>query len=220
MDSINKLIELFREFPGIGPRQAKRFVYFLLTKNSGYTSDMSRLISDLRNQIHTCQSCFRFFPLNSSNAGVGRSATADLAKDHLSLCQTCRDTTRDAQSLMVVSRDVDFENIEKTKAFSGYYFVLGGNLPVLEKNPETKIRERELVGQIEKRIPQGLSEIIIALDYNPEGEHTREHIERILKNRADFGKLKITHLGRGLSTGSELEYTDADTIKHALHSRI
>lgn len=203
MDSVNKLIELFREFPGIGPRQAKRFVYFLLTKNTGYTSEMSRLISDLRNQIHTCQSCFRFF-----------------AKDNSNICQTCRDTTRDAQSLMIVSRDVDFENIEKTKAFGGYYFVLGGNLPVLEKNPETKIRGRELVSQIEKRIPQGLSEIIIALDYNPEGEHTREHIERLLKNRPDFGSLKITHLGRGLSTGSELEYTDADTIKNALRSRI
>lgn len=203
MDSINKLIELFREFPGIGPRQAKRFVYFLLTKDTGYTSEMSRLIIDLRNKIHTCESCFRFFP-----------------KDHSPLCQTCRDTARDTQSLMIVSRDVDFENIERTKAFGGYYFILGGNLPVLEKNPETKIRERQLLAVIEKRIPQGLSEIIIALDYNPEGEHTREHIERVLRNNPLSSNIKITHLGRGLSTGSELEYTDADTIKNALKSRI
>lgn len=203
MDSINKLIELFREFPGIGPRQAKRFVYFLLTKDTGYTSEMSRLIVDLRNKIHTCESCFRFFP-----------------KDHSPLCQTCRDTARDMQSLMIVSRDVDFENIERTKAFGGYYFILGGNLPVLEKNPETKIRERQLLAVIEKKIPQGLSEIIIALDYNPEGEHTREHIERVLRNNPLSSNIKITHLGRGLSTGSELEYTDADTIKNALKSRI
>jgi recombination protein RecR len=203
VDSINKLIELFREFPGIGPRQAKRFVYFLLTKDTGYTSEMSRLIVDLRNKIHTCESCFRFFP-----------------KDHSPLCQTCRDTTRDMQSLMIVSRDVDFENIERTKAFGGYYFILGGNLPVLEKNPETKIRERQLLAIIEKRVAQGLSEIIIALDYNPEGEHTREHIERALRNNPQSSNIKITHLGRGLSTGSELEYTDADTIKNALKSRI
>jgi len=121
---------------------------------------------------------------------------------------------------MVVSRDVDFENIEKTKAFPGYYFILGGNLPVLEKNPETKIRERELLSQIEKRISQGLIEVIIALDYNPEGEHTREHVERTIRNTPIFSHLKITHLGRGLSTGSELEYTDSDTIKNALRSRI
>lgn len=203
MDSINKLIELFREFPGIGPRQAKRFVYFLLTKDAGYTSEMARLIVDLRNKIHTCESCFRFY-----------------AKDNGNLCQTCRDTTRDKTSLMIVSRDVDFENIERTKAFPGYYFVLGGNLPVLEKNPETKIREKQLVFQIEKRITDGLSEVIIALDYNPEGEHTREHVERVIKNNPLFSNLKITHLGRGLSTGSELEYTDADTIKNALKSRI
>lgn len=203
MDSINKLIELFREFPGIGPRQAKRFVYFLLSKNTGYTNEISRLIIDLRNKIHICESCFRFF-----------------SKDNSNFCQTCRDTGRDSQSLMVVSRDVDFENIERTKAFTGYYFILGGNVPVLEKNPETKIREKQLITTIERRIPQGLSEIIIALDYNPEGEHTREHIERTLRNQPYFSNLKITHLGRGLSTGSELEYTDADTIKNALKSRI
>lgn len=203
MDSLNKLIELFREFPGIGPRQAKRFVYFLLTKDAGYTSEMSRLIVDLKNKIHTCESCFRFFPT-----------------DHSSLCQTCRDTSRDSQSLMIVSRDVDFENIERTKAFGGYYFVLGGNLPVLEKNPETKIRERQLLTTIERKLSQGLSEIIIALDYNPEGEHTREYIERTLRNQPNLSNIKITHLGRGLSTGSELEYTDADTIKNALKSRI
>lgn len=203
MDSINKLIELFREFPGIGPRQAKRFVYFLLTKDAGYTNEMSRLITDLRNKIHTCESCFRFY-----------------ANDNSNFCQTCRDTGRDTESLMVVSRDVDFESIEKTKAFSGYYFILGGNLPVLEKYPETKIRERQLISRIEKRVTEGLKEVIIALDYNPEGEHTREHVERLIRNNPLFSNLKITHLGRGLSTGSELEYTDPDTIKNALRSRI
>jgi recombination protein RecR len=203
MDSINKLIELFREFPGIGPRQAKRFVYFLLTKHAGYTQEMSRLIADIKDQIHTCESCFRFFP-----------------KDHSPLCQVCRDTSRDDTSLMIVSRDVDFENIERTRAFNGYYFILGGNLPVLEKNPETKIREKQLISLVEKKVAKGLTEIIIALDYNPEGEHTREHIERVLHNNPLSSHIKITHLGRGLSTGSELEYTDADTIKNALKSRI
>ncbi len=203
MDSINKLIELFREFPGIGPRQAKRFVYFLLTKDAGYTNEMSRLITDLRNKIHTCESCFRFYPKDNSN-----------------ICQTCRDTTRDTESLMIVSRDVDFENIEKTKAFPGYYFILGGSVAVLERNPETKIRERQLVTRMTERVQEGLKEVIIALDYNPEGEHTREHVERVIQNNPLFSNLKITHLGRGLSTGSELEYTDADTIKNALRSRI
>ncbi|MCX6703574.1 MAG: toprim domain-containing protein [Candidatus Zambryskibacteria bacterium] len=121
---------------------------------------------------------------------------------------------------MIVSRDVDFENIEKTKAFGGYYFVLGGNLPILEKNPETKIRQNELLSCIEKRTPEGLSEIIVALDYNPEGEHTREHIENLIRKEPQFSTIKISHLGRGLSTGSELEYTDHDTIKNALRSRI
>ena len=36
MDTIEKLTEVFKEFPGIGERQAKRFVYFLMSRNSAY----------------------------------------------------------------------------------------------------------------------------------------------------------------------------------------
>jgi recombination protein RecR len=203
MDSIHTLTELFKEFPGIGPRQAKRFVYFLLTKNTSYATELSRRIIELKNYINTCESCFRFF-----------------AKDHSPLCATCRNGSREKQSLMLVCHDVDFENIEKTKAFNGYYFILGGTVPVLEKNPETKIRQRELIACIQKKIKEDLTEIIIAFDYNPEGEHTREYIERLIRDHTKEKEIKITHLGRGLSTGSELEYTDGDTIKNALRSRL
>ena len=203
MDSIHILTELFKEFPGIGPRQAKRFVYFLLTKHTSYTAELSQKISELKNQISTCQSCFRFF-----------------VKDHSPLCATCRNDSREKQYLMLVCHDIDFENIEKTKAFNGYYFILGGTVPVLEKNPETKIRQKELFECIHKKIQEGLTEIIIAFDYNPEGEHTREYTERIIREFIKEKEIKITHLGRGLSTGSELEYTDSDTIKNALRSRL
>src|SRR6185369_8225092 len=106
-----KLIELFREFPGIGPRQAKRFVYFLLTRNGGFSSDLSRLIAEVRKDVRVCDTCFRFFPDNVS---------------HSTTCTVCQDTSRDAKTLMLVSHDVDFENIEKTHSYNGYYFILGG----------------------------------------------------------------------------------------------
>ncbi len=206
MDNTQKLIELFKEFPGIGPRQAKRFVYFLLNRNKAYASDLSKLISEVRSTVHTCDSCFRFFP----------NGTA-------STCPICRDTTRDKKSLMLLSHDVDFENIEKTKFYSGYYFILGGNVPILEKNPEKRIRQKELLESIEKKAKAGngdrLSEIIIALNYNPEGENTLNYLSEILKPLADKNNIKISTLGRGLSTGTELEYSDSDTIKNALKNR-
>jgi len=199
MDNTQRLIELFKEFPGIGPRQAKRFVYFLLNRTSSYANDLAGLIKEVRSTVHVCDTCFRFFPNGNSNT-----------------CPVCSDSNRDKKLLMVVSHDVDFENIEKTKFYNGYYFILGGTVPILEKNPEKRIREKELINAISKK---GLSEIILALNYNPEGENTLNYLTEILKPIAEKNKIKISTLGRGLSTGTELEYSDSDTIKNALKNR-
>lgn len=202
MDNTQKLVELFKEFPGIGPRQAKRFVYFLLNRNAGYANDLASLIKEVRSTVHSCSSCFRFFPNGNST-----------------LCPVCRDTTRDGKQLMIVSNDVDFENIEKTKFFTGYYFILGGTVPILEKNPENRIRQSDLLKTIEARAKNGLNEIILALNYNPEGENTLTYLSEYLKGITLKNGIKISTLGRGLSTGTELEYSDSDTIKNALKNR-
>lgn len=201
MDNTQKLIELFKEFPGIGPRQAKRFVYFLLNKNPAYANDLAGLIKEVRSTVHSCNTCFRFFPNGNSSS-----------------CPTCRDTSRDRTSLMIVSHDVDFENIEKTHFYNGYYFILGGTVPILEKNPENRIRQKELLDTVEKKIKEGLKEIIIALNYNPEGENTLSYLKDLL-SMTPYNTVKISTLGRGLSTGTELEYSDSDTIKNALKNR-
>jgi recombination protein RecR len=202
MDNTQKLIELFKEFPGIGPRQAKRFVYFLLNKNPGYANDIASLIKEVRSTVHSCNSCFRFFP-NGTN----------------STCPVCRDISRDKKQLMIVSNDVDFENIERTKFYNGYYFILGGSVPILEKNPEKRIRQKELLEAIDIKIKNGLNEIIIALNYNPEGENTLSYLNELLSKMVLDNQIKISTLGRGLSTGTELEYSDGETIKNALKNR-
>jgi recombination protein RecR len=214
MDNTDRLIELFRQFPGIGPRQAKRFVYFLLTRQSGYSTELAALIAGMKSQVQMCQSCFRFFQKDASGSVT---------------CPICRDGKRDKSVLMIVSHDVDFENIEKTHSFNGYYFVLGGTVPILEKEPERRIRQKELVETVQKRMAEGLTEIIIALNYNPEGENTLSYITQLLRPitesnashsaEAPAGQVKISTLGRGLSTGTELEYSDSDTIKNALKNR-
>jgi recombination protein RecR len=202
MDNTQRLIELFKEFPGIGPRQAKRFVYFLLNKNPAYANDLAKLMIEVRNTVHSCDTCFRFFPNTTSTT-----------------CSVCRDLTREKKSLMLVSHDVDFENIEKTHFYNGYYFILGGTVPILEKTPERRIRQNDLVNIIEKKVKDGLQEIIMALNYNPEGENTLSYLTQILKPLTDKNNIRISTLGRGLSTGTELEYSDSDTIKNALKNR-
>lgn len=203
MNTVQKLAELFAEFPGIGPRQSKRFVYFLLTKNNGFLENFAKLIISLKKETMICPSCFRFFGTDESKEKT---------------CKICNDKNRDKSILMIVSRDVDFENIEKTHTFNGKYFILGGTIPILEKEPEKKIRLKELFAKIESE--KTIKEIILAMSANPEGENTTDFIKNKLNDISEKRDIKISILGRGLSTGTELEYSDSDTIKYALKNRL
>ena len=116
---------------------------------------------------------------------------------------------------MIVSRDVDFESIEKSKSYNGYYFILGGSIPILDKEPEKRVRLRELVERIKKG---KFKEIILSLNSTADGEHTADFIKNYIKEKMG-ADLTVSVLGRGLSTGAELEYSDSDTIKNALKNR-
>jgi recombination protein RecR len=153
-----------------------------------------------------CSDCKRYFVKNGDKT--------------VKTCVICSDTTRDQGLLMVVGRDIDFENIEKSHSFEGKYFILGGLVPILDKNPEMRIRLTELYNSIDKNGKTGfLKEIILALDANSEGEYTGELIKSHLSPLISKYNIKISELGRGLSTGTELEYSDAETIKNALKNR-
>lgn len=205
MSSIEKLTESFSRFPGIGPRQAKRFVYFLLAQNPEFAANLSNSLAELRNNILQCGSCFRFFQKDASGEN---------------LCPTCKDPNRDASLILVVEKDVDLENIQKMHAWNGSYFVLGGSLPILEKDPTKKIRSKELFYAVQERAKTGfLREIVLAMSANVEGENTLAYLSKILAPLAEKYSLEVSTLGRGLSTGTELEYSDADTFKYALENR-
>src|SRR3990167_695933 len=91
MNSFDKLTKLFSDFPGIGPRQAKRFVYFLLTRNPSYIDEFITLIKSIKADSALCSSCFRYFISNKSPS---------------TLCPICNDRNRDLTKLMIVARDV------------------------------------------------------------------------------------------------------------------
>ena len=113
---------------------------------------------------------------------------------------------------MIVEKDVDLDNVERSGVFDGLYFVLGGTVPILDEEPHKKVRSNELLKYIKSK---NFEEIILATSANPDGDHTGEYIHRLLK---DSGA-NISTLGRGLSTGSELEYSDQETIKNAFENR-
>lgn len=202
MSSIDSLAQLFMKFPGIGTRQAKRFVYFLLAQDLRYVESLAREINALKSAIAQCESCFRYYP----RIGTG------------SQCDVCA-SDADPTTLLVVEKDTDFENMRRSGGYAGRYFILGGTIPILERDPASKIRIRELLTRIEQGAKDGLSEVILALSVNPEGDFTREYVARTLEPIAQKLGVTITTLGRGLSTGTELEYSDSDTLRHALKNR-
>src|SRR3989338_1442690 len=155
MDTLHELTEIFRAFPGVGPRQAKRFVHHLLQRGEDAEA-LSALAARLRKSVVRCELCRRFFTKEGS----------------FKKCRACRDEGRDKATLLIVARA---ENAAK----------------------------------------EGLKEIVLALSANPEGEHTAETAARILAPLAKEHNIKISTLGRGLSTGTELEYADAETLKSA-----
>src|SRR3989338_5890883 len=205
MSTLDKLAELFARFPGIGPRQSKRFVYYLLAAPIGVREELSRLVLALKKMVNVCSECQRFFTSNGNQQ---------------TLCSTCADPNRDNTLVMIVEKDVDLENIERAGAWSGKYFVLGGTIPILEKNPHERVRSKQIQKLIENRGKNnGLKEVVLALSLTSEGENTAEFLQSSLAPLSTAYGFKLSTLGRGLSTGSELEYSDPDTIRNALKNR-
>ena len=203
MTTLEKLIKHFERFPGIGSRQAKRFAFHLLTLNQADVAELSELIKTIRTNVVECPSCCRFHSMYNNQP----------------LCLICSAENRDRSKLTVVERDTDIDAIERGGIFDGLYFVLGGTVPLLDTHDIKKLRGGALKHLVETRVKEGLKEIILGFSVNPDGENTGRYIEVLLRESIAGNALKISHLGRGLSTGSELEYADPETIKNSFKNR-
>ena len=125
---------------------------------------------------------------------------------------------QDSTQLMIVEKDADFENLHKTHIYDGKYFILGGFINANEKK-RSYARVDQLVARIKRDVEaKKLTEIIFGLSISPEAEHTRIRLYTMLRDQ--FPNLVFSTLGRGLSTGTELEYSDTETLKYAFASRI
>ena len=189
---IQNLINEFSKFPGIGQKQATRLVFYLLKKDSKYAEKFSQIINELKKNIICCQKCFFYDE-----------------KDDSGICKICRAPKRDKTLICVLAKEQDLINIEKTREYSGVYFILGSEDPE-DKNTSLKIDE--LIKRVKN---ENIKEIILGINPTSEGDFLALFIQRKLK---PFG-IKITRLGRGLPLGGEIEYADEETLSSALRSR-
>lgn len=197
---MEELIELFKKFPGIGPRQAKRFVSFLMHTNNSYRQELITGISHVNDKVITCVDCNRKF-INYKNT------------DKCSVCSK----KRDDKNLLILAYDNDIEIFERTMAYNGQYFILGKYIPLFSEKAHEYIDFDKLYKRIENLNTKGLEEIILALNATSDGDYTIKILRENLTKR--FPERKISLLGRGISTGSEIEYADQETLREALKFR-
>jgi len=204
--TIEKLIELFSKFPGVGPRTASRFVFYLLRKPESETKQIVQAINDLHKAVRICVFCQN--PFEPEKNGQDR------------LCLICSDQRRDKTLLCLVEKEADLEALEKTRKYKGLYFVLGRLISPLRQKAWEKATVEKLLQKIKFPEKFGLvgadfQEIILALNYTVESQAVVLYLERVLK---PLNK-KISRLGLGLPIGGELEYADEETVSSALDSR-
>src|SRR3989338_11484644 len=135
MDHIEELARALARLPGIGPRQGKRFVYYLLAAPTDERTKLAELIASLGKDVRQCSECLRFY--NGSTAVI---------------CNYCSDKTRDDTLLMIVEKDQDLSAVERAGTYRGRYFVLGG---VFTLSGKGAIREKDLLHRIEKHLQNG-----------------------------------------------------------------
>lgn len=184
---LQELINYLSKWPSVGPKTAERYVFYLLKQNPNYLKSLAKNLEELPGSVKYCDYC--------------RSLSAE------DICQICQDKNRDSNNLCIVENIQDLNLIEKTKQFKGYYFVLGELLNTLDNIGPEKLPIKELQRTIKQR---GSKELLIALNFNLEGESTALYLKKI------FPDLNLSRLARGLPSGSDLEYADELTITNAL----
>lgn len=200
-DIVSRLADELVKLPGIGPRAAGRLAEFLLRHRSLSSTIVSTLSTSLE-RVTSCSLCNRLM-VGSQNER----------------CDICSTMQRDHSLLMIVAKDTDVRSIERFGLFKGVYYVLGGYIPLTVKEVADHHFIKHLVASIAVRAKDPsltVSRTIIALNATTEGEHTLHAVREAIANTA--ATIEITTLGRGLSTGSELEYVDNATFKAALES--
>jgi len=194
-EEIQNLVDEFGQFPGIGPKTAQRFVFYLLKQNS---LKIERLISFLEKikGIKACSVCNNF------------SAEK--------VCSICRDSRRDHRVITVVAQPQDLVAIEKTKEYKGVYYILGGLLNTVQDKKPNDLKISSLIDLIKKN---KVNEIIFALSSTIEGESTMLYIVNLIKKDPSLSYVKLSRIARGLPLGGEIEYADEITLTEALKGR-
>lgn len=192
--ALTDLVEAFGALPGVGPRTAERYAYYLVRHEQHAGEKLAASLQNLKGNISYCK---KTFALISSDKELSDLYT---------------DPSRNKQVIAVVAEPFDIVAIEKTAQYRGTYHVLGGLVSPIDGIGPEQLHIQELLDRI---VEDNVQEIILATNANVEGESTALYIQNKLRN----SNVKISRLARGLPVGVDLEYADQITLGRALEGR-
>ena len=195
-EALTRVIEALGHLPGVGPRTAERYAYFLFRSNPQISDNIAETLSALHSGVKSCPKTFALID----------------SKDQVSPLYS--DEARDKTTVLVVEEPLDIYAIEATKQYKGTYHVLGGAISPIDGITPNELHIKELITRINE---DSVSEIIIATNPSVEGESTALLLQKLLTEK--YPDLRVTRLARGLPLGIDLSYADQITLSAALNNR-
>lgn len=192
--ALTNLIDAFGALPGVGPRTAERYAYYLIQHETDKGERLAEALKSLNGGIGYCKRTFALVPAGQE--------FSDLYTD----------PSRDKKMVAVVAEPFDIVALEATGQFHGTYHVLGGLISPIDNITPDQLHIKELISRVDE---DKVAEIILATNASVEGESTALYIRQQLGGR----KVKMTRLARGLTIGVDLEYADQITLSRALEGR-
>ncbi len=188
--SVQRLIDMFARFPGIGKKTAQRMAFNVMKSNETEAAELAKSIMNVKANIRFCTIC----------GGITEDDP----------CNICTDPKRSQDMICVVEDSQDIFVFERSSSYRGVYHVLGGMLSPLDGIGPDDLNLNKLIDRVKEN-----TEIILATNPSVEGDTTALYINKLFSEK----KVKITRLARGLPVGSAIEYTDEATLTRALEER-
>lgn len=191
-ENLQKLIDSFKKYPGIGPKNAERMAFYTIMNLK--KEDAEEFSQNILNSIHNIKKC--------SNCGMITDGD---------LCDICLDEERD-NKLMIVEGVKDVMAFEKTNYYKGKYHVLHGVISPLNGVSGDDLHLEKILSRLDN---EGIIEVVLSTSSTLDGEMTAMYIKKMLEEK----NVDVYRIGYGLPVGADIEYADDITLMRALEGK-
>jgi len=197
--SLNQLMHELSRLPGIGPKTAGRLAYHILRSPDDFVQNLRDALKGVKEKIRECPECFSF-------------------TEEEDVCHFCKDMMRAQDSICVVEDPADIERIESSGSFRGRYHVLHGAISPLDGVSPSDLKIQALLDRLSPNADGvvQVTEVILALDADLEGDTTVLYLAKILKDM----NIKTSRIAHGVPIGGDIDYIDYRTLGRAIENRV